>query len=50
LAYRGLALLMQGNDAEAERDFARCLELDPNLKSSLTAHINDVKRRRATVH
>jgi hypothetical protein len=41
---------MQGKDAEAERDFARCLELDPDLKASLTSRIDEAKRQRAAIH
>ena len=48
-AFRGLALLMQGKDAEAERDFARSLELDPDLKESLNARINEAKQHRAAI-
>jgi Flp pilus assembly protein TadD len=49
-AYRGLALLMQGKDADAERDFARCLELDPDLKESLKSQIDEAKRQRSAIH
>jgi len=41
---------MQGKDAEAERDFARRLELDPNLKASLTPRIDEAKRQRSAIH
>jgi hypothetical protein len=41
---------MHGKDAEAERDFARCLELDPDLKPSLTSRIDEAKRQRSAVH
>jgi hypothetical protein len=37
-------------DAEAERDFARCLELDPDLKASLTSRIDEAKRQRSAIH
>jgi hypothetical protein len=41
---------MHGKDAEAERDFARCLELDPDLKASLTSRIDEAKRQRSAIH
>jgi Flp pilus assembly protein TadD len=49
-AHRGLTLLMQGKDADAERDFTRCLELDPDLKASLQSRIDEAKRQRSAIH
>lgn len=36
---RGLTLLRLGKTAEAEKDFAECLRLDPNLKADLDRSI-----------
>jgi tetratricopeptide (TPR) repeat protein len=44
---RGLLLLLKGNDAEAEKDFERCLSLSPGLKSELEKRIALAKEIRA---
>ena len=48
LAYanRGLALLRQGKDAEAMKDFERVVELDPTLKTEVELKIEMVKKWR----
>jgi lipoprotein NlpI len=43
---RGIAYLLHGQDAEAERDFTRCLELDSSLKPSLDKAVAAIKKRR----
>jgi tetratricopeptide (TPR) repeat protein len=45
LAYgnRGLALLRQGKDAEAEKDFERAVALKPELKAGLELAIKRVR-------
>jgi len=45
---RGLALLAKGHEAEAERDFEKCVRLDPRRKAELEQHIEIAKRIRAT--
>jgi tetratricopeptide (TPR) repeat protein len=47
-AKRGLALLLQGKEAEAQRDFDQCLTLDRALKVSLERRIKEIKRQLAT--
>ena len=44
---RGLALLLQGKDAEAEKDFAQCLQLRPDLKTDLEQRIEGAKQLRS---
>ena len=44
---RGLARLGLGQEAEAEKDFARCLKLDSSLRSDLEQRIQTEKLRRA---
>jgi len=46
-ANRGLALLRQGKQAEAERDFEQSLKVMPALKASLEMHIKRVKQAMA---
>ena len=43
---RGLLLLLKGNDAEAEKDFERCLTLSPELKPDLEKRIAIAKQMR----
>ena len=43
---RGLALMVQGKDAEAERDFGRALELVPSLRANVEAGVAAVMRLR----
>jgi len=43
---RGLLLLARGNDAEAEKDFAKGIELDPASKPRLEKKIQEVKEKR----
>jgi hypothetical protein len=43
---RGLVLLAQGKDAEAEADFAKYLQMFPNGKEGLDKQIADVKAKR----
>lgn len=45
-ANRGLTLLQKGNDAQAEKDFARCLELNPMLRLQLEQKIARTKALR----
>ena len=45
-ANRGLALLLQGKDSEAQKDFERCFELKPELKSELDGRIQKAKQLR----
>ncbi|MEP7342285.1 MAG: tetratricopeptide repeat protein [Acidobacteriota bacterium] len=45
-ANRGLALLRQGKDDEAARDFVQALRLDPSMKEELEPHISKVKELR----
>jgi hypothetical protein len=49
LAYldRGVALLLKGEATEAEKDFGRCLEMDPSLKQLLEARKNEVAQKHA---
>ena len=44
---RGLALMLQGKDADAQKDFERCVALDPVLKVELDRRIEKVKQLRA---
>ena len=50
LAYgnRGLALMRQGKDAEAEKDFERALALRPELKAELELNVEKIKKWRLT--
>jgi tetratricopeptide (TPR) repeat protein len=50
LAYgnRGLALLRQGKDAEAEKDFERAVALRPELKAELELNVERAKKWRQT--
>src|SRR6266436_3596667 len=43
---RGLLLLAQGKDTEAESDFAKYLQLYPNGKDSLEKQVEEVKQKR----
>jgi tetratricopeptide (TPR) repeat protein len=43
---RGLVRLRLGLHAEAEKDFAKCLQLDSTLKSQLDGSIQSVKQLR----
>ena len=43
---RGLILLLQGKDAEAQSDFDQCLLLKPDLKADLERRIELAKERR----
>jgi hypothetical protein len=45
-ANRGLARLLQGKSAEAERDFEQCLRLDASLKPRLEELIKQIKQPR----
>ena len=42
---RGLAHWLQGHQAEAERDFDRCLKLNSDLKPLLEERVREMKRR-----
>jgi tetratricopeptide (TPR) repeat protein len=44
-AQRGLARLQQGKEVEAEKDFARCLELAPEMWASLAPRIKELKSK-----
>ena len=44
---RGLVLLLQGKDSEAEKDFARVLTLKPEAKTELERRIELAKRLRS---
>lgn len=44
--HRGLTQLRQGKRMAAERDFARCLELNPELRADLTRQIKESKPAR----
>jgi tetratricopeptide (TPR) repeat protein len=46
-ADRGIALLMQGKDAEAQQDFDRFLQMFPNGKDNLNKRIEEAKAKRA---
>jgi len=41
---RGLARLSQGDWGEAQKDFARCLAIDPKLKLALEVQIERVNK------
>ena len=43
---RGLILLEQGKDAEAQKDFDQCLRLGPTYKVSLDQEIQKANQRR----
>jgi tetratricopeptide (TPR) repeat protein len=43
-AKRGLALLLQGKEAEAQRVFDQCLALDRALKAPLEQRIKEIRR------
>ena len=45
---RGLALLVMGRDAEAQKDFDKCWELEPDRKSDVEERIEIAKRIRST--
>jgi tetratricopeptide (TPR) repeat protein len=45
---RGLAYWLEGRQAEAQRDFDQCLELNPDLKSLLEERLEQIKRLRQT--
>jgi Flp pilus assembly protein TadD len=49
-AQRGLALLALGKTEEAEHNFTECLRLDPGLKPSLDARINELRQQRVAGH
>jgi len=49
-ANRGLALLRQGKDSQAEQETSRALALDPSLKTELEQWIALVKRWRQKNH
>jgi len=38
-ADRGLALLLQGKELQAQQDFDRCLRINPTMASELKLHI-----------
>jgi len=40
-----MALLLNGKEAEAQRDFDRCLELNPDLTPSLDLQIKAIRER-----
>lgn len=42
-----MALLLRGKEAEAQRDFDRCLRLNPGLKPSLERQIKAIKEQRS---
>ena len=46
LAYlnRGLLLMLQGKEAEANKDFEQCLRISGGLKASLESRIKEIKR------
>ena len=46
-ANRGMALLLKGKEAEAQRDFDHCLELSPSFKPGLERQIKAIKEQRA---
>jgi tetratricopeptide (TPR) repeat protein len=46
-AHRGLARMLQGKEADAQRDFEQCLALNKNLRQSLERLIADTKQRMA---
>lgn len=46
LMNRGLLFLLQGKDAEAQRDFDKCLILSPQLKPDLEKRIAFAKEIR----
>lgn len=41
---RGLCLLGQGKEADAQRDFVCCFSLDESLKTSLERRMREVRR------
>jgi Flp pilus assembly protein TadD len=45
-ANRGLALMYEGKDQDAERDFSRALALVPGLRAELEAAVRAVKASR----
>ena len=45
-ATRGLALLVQGKDAEAQREFDQCLKLSPHLRPWLEQQVSEAKEKR----
>jgi tetratricopeptide (TPR) repeat protein len=45
---RGGALLLQGKDEEAQKDFDKALKLDPNMKASIEIQLKQAKEARAT--
>lgn len=45
-AGRGVSLLYQYRDAEAEEDFKRAFDLDPDLRKSFEPLINEAKTKR----
>jgi hypothetical protein len=47
---RGLALLLQGKDKEASKDFARALILRPSLKDELETRIKLAEELRSNKH
>jgi len=47
---RGLVLLLQGKDSEAEKDFERCRTLDPALKIELEQRIDLARKLRPLEH
>jgi Tfp pilus assembly protein PilF len=50
LAYtnRGLTLLLQGKDSEAEKDFEKARSLAPDMKADLQSRIDLCKKLRST--
>jgi tetratricopeptide (TPR) repeat protein len=47
---RGLARLLQGKDAEAQKDFEQCLALTPGIKAELEERIALAKELRSAKH
>jgi tetratricopeptide (TPR) repeat protein len=45
---RGITRLLQGQEAEAQRDFDQCLKLDARMKPELDARIKEARQRRAS--
>ena len=46
-AGRGVALLYLHRDAEAETDFKKAFDLDPTLRKSFEALVNEAKAKRS---
>jgi len=46
-AERGFIRLMQNREAEAQKDFAKCLEIDPATKTEIDKRVAEIKQKRA---